>query len=246
MGSSITPIHSLLMPGGPAAVAWLVIAVHIYAVKCGLWRTGPHIGVEIGEVLFPSLAYCYAATAVILISMIALALTSRQHGCPRVVFARIGHVMSGKSGNRGFSRVAAAACRPSGCDVPLAGDNRIAAVAEKFPEMMRPAKLTKSNSSQSPKLLPGNVCGCRETTARFGVAIPKIFGRDRRLRPAVALTHPINTAPDIGGTLDHCQATVSMAEHVYELRHRRNCSSKWYTQVQPSRSRRIVKMMREG
>lgn len=61
-----TGVKQLFSPRGPSAVAGLVVAVIIDAVKLKAWWTVSHISVKVLERLAPSIAYRNTSSSVVL------------------------------------------------------------------------------------------------------------------------------------------------------------------------------------
>lgn len=107
-----TEIAKLLHASCPAAIAWFVISVVVFAVNAVLGRrTIPHVGIEVGKRVPPSPANANAATAVPPKGFVGLTVAAINHVCPRPVFGRISESMRSMQAARDLGRpVAAAAC----------------------------------------------------------------------------------------------------------------------------------------
>jgi hypothetical protein len=81
-------IRVLLLASGPAAIAWLVVAVVVDAIKGCAFRSRPHVGEEVFKCA-PTGAELDATASVILVRRVFLVCTSALHCAPRGIFRRL-------------------------------------------------------------------------------------------------------------------------------------------------------------
>lgn len=88
----VSLVSSLLHRRCPIAIGWAVVLVWIAAVNgmCATWPRS-HVGIEVGERFEPSSADFDAATAVVTVSDVRLAVTSRLERRPGVILWAVAH-----------------------------------------------------------------------------------------------------------------------------------------------------------
>lgn len=92
---SVTPrptIVSLFFMSGPAAIARLVVAIVIDAIKRMPWRPRAHMVNKRLEAVSPFVAHSYAAPAVAVVLIIVSVVTSALSVVPRMIFGLYGAV----------------------------------------------------------------------------------------------------------------------------------------------------------
>jgi hypothetical protein len=102
-------VIELLFPGGPSAIARLVVSVAVLAFNTVLGRwPRPHIGDKIFKGIQPTLAYYNASPAVILEAVGFRIRTTSSHRFPDPVLLRVGSAMRGLPFSNGIATVTAA------------------------------------------------------------------------------------------------------------------------------------------
>lgn len=105
MGLSLnrSPIVVLLFSRSPTAVAWLVIAVIVDAVKGSTTRAWSHVLKKLSEIVLPLWADRNTSSTVVFVRRKRPVSATGSHGVPRVVFARHGGLIAHGGSVRGRS-----------------------------------------------------------------------------------------------------------------------------------------------
>jgi hypothetical protein len=152
MARATAPAGILLTPCSPAAIAWFIAPVVVYAVNGQPFRPRPHIGVEIGEVI-PPLAHSHPSTAVVFVLLMLLVVAPGMHRFPDVVFGGPAHAVSGEPDDREFRAETSTTFRSSRYQVDLSGNRFGSAIAAQAPHQATILPFGRSHSHESPESL---------------------------------------------------------------------------------------------
>lgn len=135
---ALATVVRLFFAGGPLAVAWAVTAIIFLSLKFHAFRSWPHVSIERLKRLSPSLADCYAATSIVVISGCIGVLATPNHRPPAMVFRAPGLTVCNTSFS-GNIRTEASATTLTVTQNFIAkrmccGESRIPAAAETFPD----------------------------------------------------------------------------------------------------------------
>jgi len=163
-GYASTPVGDLFRPGGPFAVAGLVIAVVVDALKLQAGRRRPHVGIERNKTVTPMLAHGDPACAVVAKRRVVRIQAPRLGLCPCVVLFTARPTPGVAVLLRSLSRLLVGATATLGASVlERHGKNRSlrSTVAATHPARVRPAAGALANNCPPPVAPSGSVDKCR-------------------------------------------------------------------------------------
>lgn len=132
----------LLVIGGPSTVVWTVVAIVIDAIERVRSRwPRPHVGIERCEIVAPTRADAYAATAVRVKAVILGVVAAPFHFVPRAVLRASGHAVSRLGSSNVLPTLAATAAALSCNQVALIDRSFCPAIASTQPHPVVPGLL---------------------------------------------------------------------------------------------------------
>lgn len=131
------PIVTLLDSGCPSAIAGLVRAVIVYAVKRCSWRTIAHVTIKGREVIAPVIRHANSAASIPRKGIVILAVAAFLGGLPAFVLARPGACVRRQPDGVRSSLQAAAAFHDTAAQPVASGFDFEAAVASATPSRFR-------------------------------------------------------------------------------------------------------------
>lgn len=152
---AVSPVLGLLTISGPAAVAWLIVAIVVDAFNRMFGRrTRTHVAVEVQEIIGPSLAYTDTPESVVLVPLGRM--TPGLHASPLLVLdtkvAARGVAMSSCAFGRKFTGQAAAASRITCHKVNGRYDSACAALAPAKPCRQIPTDVWRATYDGKPSI----------------------------------------------------------------------------------------------
>ena len=216
----------MLQPSRPPAIVGLITPTVVYTVQRQTFGPWPHIGIEVTEIM-PVATYLDPAPAVIFVLFVFMVLATLKHCCPRNVFWRAGHTMSGKTSNSILTVVTAATSNKALKNMGLSSGDLSSAVALEEPKAVAVTFPSIANCNKAAISVVRDVHRSVETATSFRVSTPQMLSNDNALIAAIAFAEPLHSAETvIFNTSQHGQKSELFTNHFHKP-----IITEWATQV---------------